>query len=77
VRALIAERVKAGMRNARAKGHRVGRPSRVPLTDQLKGEIAGAYQHNQGSLRAMATRFGTYLGTVERCVAAIKSLDRR
>jgi DNA invertase Pin-like site-specific DNA recombinase len=76
-RALIAERVKAGMRNARAKGHRIGRPSHVPLTDQLRGEIAGAYQHNQGSLRAIAARFGTSLGTVQRCVATIKSLDRR
>lgn len=68
-RALVAERVKAGMRNARAKGRRIGRPARVPLTDQLKGQIAGAYQHGEGSLRALAARFGTSLGTVQRCVA--------
>jgi hypothetical protein len=30
--------------SARAKGHRIGRPSHVPLTDQLRGEIATAYQ---------------------------------
>ena len=61
--------------SARAKGHRIGRPSHVPLTDQLRGEIAAAYQQNQGSLRAIATRFGTSLGTVQRCVATIKRLD--
>ena len=58
-RALIAERLKAGMRSARAKGHRIGRPSHVPLTDQLRREIAGAYQHNQGSLRDVAARFAS------------------
>jgi len=73
----ISERVRAGMRSARAKGHRIGRPSHVPLTDQLREEIATAYQHNQGSLRAIAARFGTSLGTVQRCVATIRSLDRR
>lgn len=71
-RALIAERVKAGMRNARAKGHRIGRPARVPLTEQLKKQIAGAYQHREGSLRGIASRFGTSLGTVQRCIACIK-----
>ena len=69
-RSLIAERVKAGMRNARAKGQRLGRPPRVPLTEQLKSQIVGAYQHGGDSLRTIATRFGTSLGTVQRCVAA-------
>lgn len=68
-RALIAERVKAGMLNARIKGRRIGRPARVPLTDQLKQQIAVAYQDGGGSLRAIAARFGTSLGTVQRCIA--------
>jgi DNA invertase Pin-like site-specific DNA recombinase len=68
-RALIVERVKAGMRNARAKGRRIGRPAHVLLTDQLRRQIAGAYQQGEGSLRAIATRFGTSLGTVQRCIA--------
>src|SRR5215468_11192748 len=67
-RALIAERVKAGMRNARAKGRRIGRPAQVPVTDQLKAQIAGAYHNGEGSLRAIAARFGTSLGTVQRCI---------
>jgi len=65
----ISERVRAGMRNARAKGRRIGRPAHVPLTGQLREEIAEAYQHGEGSLRAIAMRFGTSLGTVQRCVA--------
>lgn len=68
-RALIAERVKAGMRNARAKGRRIGRPSRIPLTDQLRKEIAAAYQQGEGSFRSLAARFGCSLGTVQRCIA--------
>ena len=68
-RALIVERVKAGMRNARAKGHRIGRPANVPLTRELRTQIAEAYLHRDGSLRDIAARFGTSLGTVQRCVA--------
>lgn len=68
-RALIAERVKAGMRNARAKGHHIGRRSRIPLPEKLKKEIAAAYQQGEGSFRRLAARFGTSLGTVQRCVA--------
>ena len=74
-RVRISLRVRAGLEVARAKGKPIGRPSHVPLTDQLRGEIAAAYQQNQGSLRAIATRFGTSLGTVQRCVATIKRLD--
>jgi DNA invertase Pin-like site-specific DNA recombinase len=69
-RSLIVERVKAGMRNARAKGRRIGRPSNIPLTYELKAQIAEAYLQREGSLRTIAARFGTSLGTVQRCVVA-------
>ena len=52
------------------EGHQIGRPSRVPLTEQLKSQIVGTYQHGGDSLRAIAARFGTSLGTVQRCIAA-------
>jgi len=65
----ISERVRAGMRNARAMGRRIGRPAQVPLTGQLREEIAEAYQQGEGSLKAIAMRLGTSLGTVQRCVA--------
>ena len=73
-RALIAERVKAGMRNARAKGRRIGRPSRIPLTEDLRKEIAVAYQRGEGSFRALAARFGCSLGTVQRLVGLYPGL---
>jgi DNA invertase Pin-like site-specific DNA recombinase len=56
------------MRNARAKGRRIGRPGRIPVTDQLKTKIVGAHRNGEGSLRAIAARFGTSLGTVQRCI---------
>jgi DNA invertase Pin-like site-specific DNA recombinase len=66
-RSLIVERVKAGMRNARAKGKRIGRPPRIHLSPETRKTIAEAYRNQQGSLRQLAARFGTSVGTVQRC----------
>lgn len=76
-RALIAERVKAGMRNARAKGRRIGRPAHVPVTDQLRTKIAGSYENGEGSLRVIAARYGTSLRTVQRCIALYQKAGTR
>ncbi len=73
-RALIQERVRAGMRNARAKGRRIGRPPQTPLSPELRSTIANAYQCGGTSLRALAKKFGTSLAPVQRCVACIKGL---
>ena len=67
-RSLIQERVRAGMRNARAKGKRIGRPPRTQLSMETRTAIAGCYANEKTSLRALAKRFGTSLGTVQRCV---------
>ena|SRR5258708_6557237 len=67
-RALIQERVKAGMRNARAKGRRIGRPPQTPLSSDLRTVIANTYACGGTSLRALAKKFGTFLATVQRCV---------
>ncbi len=67
-RALIQERVKAGMRNARAKGRRIGRPPQTPLSSELRTVIADTYASGGTSLRALAKKFGTSLATVQRCV---------
>jgi DNA invertase Pin-like site-specific DNA recombinase len=69
-RALIQERVKAGMRNARAKGRKIGRPPHTPLSAELRTVIANAYASGGTSLRAVAKKFGTSLATVQRCVGA-------
>src|SRR6267154_1197893 len=58
-RALIQERVKAGMRNAQAKGRRIGRPPQTPLSTELRTVIAHTYASGGTSLRALARRFGT------------------
>jgi DNA invertase Pin-like site-specific DNA recombinase len=58
-RSLIQERVRAGLRNARAKGHQLGRPHRIVDRDtilRLKGEGV--------SLRQIAEQLGVGYGTV-------------
>ena len=70
-RSLIVERVKAGMRNARAKGKRIGRPPRTHLSPEVRKVIAEAYRNEEGSLRQLAARFGTSVGMVQRCAKAL------
>jgi DNA invertase Pin-like site-specific DNA recombinase len=67
-RSLIVERVKAGMRNAKAKGKRIGRPPRTYLSPEDRKAIAEAHRQRQGSLRQLAARFGTSMGMVQRCI---------
>ena len=65
-RSLIQERVKAGLRNARAKGRRLGRPSIEVDAAEIE------HMRSQGlSWRTIATQLGVGLGTVVR--AATKS----
>ncbi len=64
-RALIQERVRAGLRNAKARGQRLGRPRRVVDRDTiLRMKADGA------SLRDIATVLGVGYGTVRGRVAA-------
>jgi DNA invertase Pin-like site-specific DNA recombinase len=60
-RALIQERVKAGLRNARAKGKKLGRP-RV----QFDESQIDALRASGASWRAVAKELGVGLGTVHR-----------
>lgn len=60
-RSLIAERVKAGLRNARAKGKRLGRPKRVLDAK----EIASLRTKGLG-WRAIARQLGVGVGTLYR-----------
>jgi DNA invertase Pin-like site-specific DNA recombinase len=70
-RSLIVERVKAGMRNARAKGRRIGRPPHTYLSPDLKRAIGEAYRNDEGSLRQLAARFDTSVGMVQRCARSL------
>lgn len=69
-RSLIVERVRAGMRSARAKGKRIGRPPRTQLTPEDRKSIAEAYWCRKVSFRQLAKRFDTSIGTVQRCALA-------
>src|SRR5579863_10101272 len=67
-RTLIQERVKAGIRNARAKGTRIGRPSKtVDLTTVAKLRSEGA------SWRAISARLGVGIATLHRASFRAKS----
>jgi DNA invertase Pin-like site-specific DNA recombinase len=63
-RALIQERVRAGLRNAKAKGKRIGRPrQRVDSSKVLALRADGC------SWREISNRLGLGLGTVYRAMA--------
>ena len=64
-RALIQERVRAGLRNARAKGIRLGRPRVFVSDSKIDGLRASG-----ASWRTIALELGVGLGTVYRTVSA-------
>jgi|SRR5579872_516210 len=71
-RSLIVERVKAGLRNARAKGKKLGRPKKVMDSSQITALRA------QGlAWRAIANQLGVGLATLHRAsVPRSKSPER-
>ena len=60
-RALIQERVKAGLRNARAKGKRLGRPRTFVSESKVT-----ALRDSGVSWRAIAEKLGVGMGTAYR-----------
>jgi DNA invertase Pin-like site-specific DNA recombinase len=60
-RSLIAERVRAGLRNARAKGKRLGRPSAEVDADQIRTLLASGL-----SMQAVGEQLGVSGATVCR-----------
>ena len=62
-RSLIVERVKAGLRNARAKGKRLGRPRKV-----LDASTIAALRASGLGWRAIAKQLGVGIGTLYRTV---------
>lgn len=71
-RSLIAERVKAGLRNARAKGKRLGRPPMVVDRFQI------ARLRAQGrSIREIAAELGCSTGSVHKSLAKGEFGDAR
>jgi len=67
-RSLIIERVRAGVRNARAKGKRLGRPT----VDVDRARIA-SMRSGGASWRVISTELGISLGTLHRLCSKIPS----
>jgi DNA invertase Pin-like site-specific DNA recombinase len=63
-RALIQERVRAGLRNARAKGKRLGRPPRIVNVDRI-----ASLRAQGASWRAISDKLGVGLATLYRASA--------
>jgi DNA invertase Pin-like site-specific DNA recombinase len=64
-RSLVVERVRAGLRNARAKGKRLGRPTR-----NVDRTAVAALRSQGASWRAIATKLGVGVGTLYRAIPA-------
>ena len=71
-RALIQERVRAGIRNARAKGRRIGRPSKEVNTAAL-----ARWRAEGATWRAISEKLGVGVGTLYRAVRAPSTEERR
>jgi DNA invertase Pin-like site-specific DNA recombinase len=71
-RALIQERVKAGLRNARAKGKRLGRPSKG-----VDAAVVGRMRSQGATWRGIAKQLGVGLATLHRAsVSRSKTQER-
>jgi DNA invertase Pin-like site-specific DNA recombinase len=75
-RVRISLRVRAGLEIARAKGKHIGRPPRTELSEETLIAIAQSYASGSSSLRELAEKFRTSLGTVQRCVGAYQKVQR-
>ncbi len=64
-RAMISDRVKAGLERARAKGTRLGRPR---VTAEIEDAILAARAKGKG-IRRIASELGVGVGTVQRVIA--------
>jgi DNA invertase Pin-like site-specific DNA recombinase len=65
-RSLIAERVKAGLRNARAKGTRLGRPKTA-----VDGARVATLRHTGASWAKICRELGLSKGTAQRALWAL------
>jgi DNA invertase Pin-like site-specific DNA recombinase len=75
-RVRLSLRVRAGLEVARAKGKRIGRPPRTLLSEATRIAIAHSYTSGNTSLRELAKKFGTSLGTVQRCVGVYQKAEQ-
>jgi DNA invertase Pin-like site-specific DNA recombinase len=68
-RAIIRERVLAGMARAKVKGTKSGKPiGRPAIHPARRAAIRAAYEAGGVSLRAVAAQFGVGVEAVRRCI---------
>jgi DNA invertase Pin-like site-specific DNA recombinase len=68
-RAMIVERVRAGMARAKTKGTKSGKPiGRPPIESATRIAIRSAYLAGGIGMRSVAERFGVGVETVRRCL---------
>ena len=67
-RAMIQERVRAGLKRAKAEGKTLGRPRIDPKTERA---IAKALERGEAGIHAIAKNVGVGVGTVQRIKAAL------
>ena len=70
-RAMIRDRVNAGLARVRAEGKKLGRPK---VAADTEAAIRTAIQAKEGGLQKIARRFGVGTGTVQRIKAEMGSL---
>ncbi len=68
-RSLTAERVRAGMRNAKAKGRHIGRPPLRTFSAEEEEQIRKARRMEATSIRKLAMQFNTTQWMVSRILA--------
>src|ERR1700693_3193761 len=68
-RGLISERCRAGIRNARAKGRRIGRPPLRKFSQDEGEQIRRARQKDRASIRQLAIRHQTTQYIINRILA--------
>ena len=71
-RSLIAERVRAGLRNAKAKGKRLGRPSK-----RIDRATVETLRSHGASWRAIAEKLGVGVGTLYRVAPGCSKTQER
>jgi DNA invertase Pin-like site-specific DNA recombinase len=71
-RSLTAERVRAGMRNAKAKGRHIGRPPLRRFSDAEVEQIRKARRMEATSIRKLASQFNTTQWMVSQILAQRK-----
>jgi DNA invertase Pin-like site-specific DNA recombinase len=69
-RALTVERVKAGIRNAKAKGKRIGRPPLRTFSEEEIRAIRKARRNERVSVRQLAKTYGTTQWMIQRLADA-------